>query len=89
MKDVKAIVNTYPCDGDMVQKPNIIFFNLAKRGRQTELRLGLLKIPVGLNESYRGEKFQMCASANMAIYALKMTKLEVSSNLEMLQPVSS
>ena len=46
-----------------------------------ELRLGLVRIPVALNETNESETFWMCPSAKMAIYAIAMTKLEVDSNL--------
>ena len=48
-----------------------------------------MQIPVALDETNGGEIFQMCASANMAIYVKEMTKLEVNGNLVILQPGSS
>ena len=56
---------------------------------RTELRLGLVQIPVALDESNRGEIFWMCASSNMSVYAIEMTKLEVNGKLVTLQPGSS
>ena len=47
---------------------------------QTELRLGLVLTPVVLGESNGGELFQMCASSNMAVYTIEMTKLEVNGD---------
>ena len=42
------------------------------------MRLGLVQIPVAL-ESNGSKIFWMCASANRAIYAIEMTKLEVNA----------
>ena len=56
---------------------------------QIQLRLGLVQISVALDESNRSEIFRMCASSNMAAYAIEMTKLEVNGNLVTLQPRSS
>ena len=53
---------------------------------QTELRLGLVQIPVALDESNEGEIFWMCASSNMAVYAIEMMKLKVNGKLVTLQP---
>ena len=36
-----------------------------------------MQILVVLDETNGGEIFQMCASANMATYAIEMTELEV------------
>ena len=44
-----------------------------------------MQIPVALDESNGGKIFWICASSNMAVYAIEMTKLEVSSKLVMLQ----
>ena len=93
MKEVKAVINAYPHDGDMAKKPNSILFQFGREisfdeGSQTELRLGLVQIQVALDESNGGEICQMCSSSNMAIYAIEMTKLEVNGNLVMLQPES-
>ena len=30
MKEVKAVVDVYPCDVDMAKKPNSIFFQLGR-----------------------------------------------------------
>ena len=30
MKEVKAVVDAYPCDGDMAKKPNSILFQLSR-----------------------------------------------------------
>ena len=49
------------------------------------MRLGLVQIPIALNENNRDEIFWMCASVHMTIYAIEMTKLEVSGNLVTLQ----
>ena len=54
-------------------------------GCKTELKLGLVQIPVALDESNGGEIFWMCPSANMVNYAIEMTKLELKGNLVMLQ----
>ena len=54
-------------------------------GSLTALRMGLVQIPVALNETNGGEIFWMCASANMAIYVIEMTKLELNGDLVMLQ----
>ena len=56
---------------------------------QTELRLGLVQIPVALDESNGTEIFWMCASSNMAGYAIEMTKLEIDGKLVTLHPGSS
>ena len=48
-----------------------------------------MQIPVALDESNGSEIFWMCASSNMAVYAIEMTKLEVNGKLVTLQPVSS
>ena len=56
---------------------------------QTELRLGLVQIPVALDESYESEIFQMCASSNMAVYSIEMMKPEANGKLVTLQPGSS
>ena len=50
------------------------------------MRLGLVQIPVALDQTNISEMFRMCASANMAIYAMKVTKLEVNDNLAAYQP---
>ena len=42
-----------------------------------------MQTPVELDESKGGEIFLMCASANMAIYAIDITKLEVNGNFVM------
>ena len=62
---------------------------MISEGSQTEFRLALVQTPVALNESNRGEISWMCASANMAVYAINMTKVEVNGNLVTLQPGSS
>ena len=56
---------------------------------QTDLRLGLVQFPAALDESNGGEIFWMCVSSNMAVYAIKMTKLEVNGKLVTLQPGST
>ena len=91
MKVVKAVVDVYPCHGDMAKKPNSILFKLDRRivigeNNRTDLRLNLVQIPVALDESNRGEIFWMCALSNMAVYAIKMMKLEVNGKLVTLQP---
>ena len=48
-----------------------------------------MHIPVALDESNGGELFGICASSNMAVYAIEMMKLEVNSKLVTLQPESS
>ena len=48
-----------------------------------------MQILVALDESNGGENFSMCASSNMAVYAIEISKLEVNGNLVMLQPGSS
>ena len=53
------------------------------------MKLSLVQIPVVLDESNGSEIFWMCASANMAVYAMEMTKLVVNCNLVTLQPGSS
>ena len=82
-------VDAYPHDGDM--KKNNILFPLDRKitvgeRRKTELRLGLVQIPVALDATFVGEIFWMCASANMAINVIEMTKLEINCNLIALQP---
>ena len=62
MKEVKAVANAYPCDGDMAKKPNSILFQLGREiaiGEKNRivLRLGLVHIPVALDESNGGEIF--------------------------------
>ena len=47
-------------------------------GEKTEMMLGLMKAQVVLDCINGGEIFWMCASANMAIYAIEITKLEVN-----------
>ena len=64
----------------MAEKSNIVLFQLDReiamdKGSQTELRLGMVQTPVALDESNEGEIFWMCASVNMAIYVIEMTKL--------------
>ena len=44
-----------------------------------------MKVSIALDESNGDEVFQMCASSNMSLYAIEMTKLEVNGNLVMLQ----
>ena len=56
---------------------------------QADLRLGLVQISVAFDESNRGEIFQMCASSNMTVYAIEMTRLEVNCKLVTLQSGSS
>ena len=56
---------------------------------RTELRLGLVQILVALDESNEGEIFWMCASSNMAVYTIEMTKLEANGKWVTLQPGSS
>ena len=63
--------------------------NSNKGKRITEFRLGLVLIPVTLDEPNRGTIFGMCACEKMAIYAIEMTKIEVIGNLTALQPGSS
>ena len=48
-----------------------------------------MQIPVALDETNGDEIFCVCASANMAIFAIEMTKLEINGDLVMLQPGSS
>ena len=48
-----------------------------------------MQIPVALDGSNGGEIFCMCASSNIAVYAIKMTNLEVNGKLVTLQPGSS
>ena len=48
-----------------------------------------MQIPVALDETNVGKIFWMCASANMAIYAIGMTKLEVNHNVVALHPGNS
>ena len=73
------------------KKPNSILFKLDRKivigeNNRTDLRLNLVQIPVALDESNRGEIFWMCALSNMAVYAIKMMKLEVNGKLVTLQP---
>ena len=56
---------------------------------QTELTLGLLQIPVGLDVSNGGGIFLMCSLSNMAYYAISITKLEVNDKLKVLHQGSS
>ena len=49
------------------------------------MRLGLVQIPVALDETNGDEIVWMCASANMAIYAIEITMLEVSGSFVTLQ----
>ena len=44
-----------------------------------------MHIPVALDESNGGEIFLMCASSNMAVYAIEITRLEVIGKLVTLQ----
>ena len=74
MKEVKAVIGAYPCDGDMAKKPNSILFQFSREkaiveGSQTELRLGLVQISVAPDESNGGDILRMCALSKMAIYA--------------------
>ena len=62
---------------------------MISKENQSELKLGLVQIPVALNESNGGNIFWMYASASMAIYATEMTKLEAKGKLVTLQPGSS
>ena len=83
MKEIKAVVDAYPCDGDMAKKPNSILFQLGGdiaigERRQTELTMVLMQISVALDETNASEMFWMCASSNMAVFAIEMTKLEVN-----------
>ena len=48
-----------------------------------------MQIPVALDERNGGEISWMCASANMAIYAIEIIKHELNGNLVTLQPVNS
>ena len=48
-----------------------------------------MQIPVVLNESNKGEIFWLCASFNMAVYAIVTSKLEINGTLLTLQPESS
>ena len=69
MKEVKAVVGAYSCDGGMAK----IRLGREKANGEKhwiELRLGLVQIPVALDESNGGEIFYMCASSNMAVYAM-------------------
>ena len=50
-----------------------------------ELRQGLVQVPVALDRTNGGELFSMGEFASMAIYAIKMPKLEVNDNLVALQ----
>ena len=45
------------------------------------MRLGLVQIPVAIDKINGGEILRTCISADMAIYAIKITKLEVNGNL--------
>ena len=47
-----------------------------------------MQILVALDESNGGEIFWMCASSNMAIYAIEMIKFEVNGKLVTLQTAS-
>ena len=78
----------------MAEKTNSIIFQLGRQivigeKSQTELRLGLVQMPVALDESKGGKIFWMCASSSMAIYVIGMTKLEDKGNLVTLQSGSS
>ena len=88
MRNVKAVVDAYPYDGDIAKNQTIFSFDLAEK-QQLEQRLGLLQIPVALDETNGGELFWMCALAHMAIYAIEMTKLEVNVTLVTTQTCSS
>ena len=48
-----------------------------------------MQVSVALDESNGGEIFWICASSNMAVYAIEMTKLLVNGKLVTLQPRSS
>ena len=89
MKEVKAMVDVYPCDGDMAKNLTAISFHWAEivigEKNQTDLRLDLVQIPVALDESNGDEIFWMHASSNMAGYAMEMMKLEVIGKLVTLQ----
>ena len=92
-KEIKAVIDAYPCDGATAKNQTVSSFHLAEivigEKSQIELRLGLVQIPFALDESNGGEIFQMCASSNMVNYAKEMTKLEVNGNLVTLQTGSS
>ena len=52
MKDITAVVDAYPHDEAMLEKPKKIFFQLDKEisiEEKGKLRLGLVKIPVALD----------------------------------------
>ena len=42
MKNVKAVVDAYPNDGDMAKKPNNVLFQLGR-----EIAIGLSKLETG------------------------------------------
>ena len=52
---------------------------------RTELWLGLVQLLAALDGTYGDKIFWMYASANIAIYAIEMTELEVHGNLITLQ----
>ena len=45
-----------------------------------------MEIPVALDEINGSEIYWICASMDMAIYAIEMTKLEVNCNLVAFEP---
>ena len=68
----------------------VYFFNWAERqqsgeGSGTELKLGMEQIPFASGEPNGGKIFWMCATFNIAIYAMEMIKLEVNGKLVELQ----
>ena len=76
------------------QKVNNIVFKWDREkaideGSRTVLTLDLVQIQVALDETNRGEISLMCVLANMAIYAIEMTKLEIKGNLGTLGQGSS
>ena len=56
---------------------------------QSWAEIGPSQIPVAFDKTNGDEVFRICALANMAIYAIEMTKLEVNGNLVALQPDDS
>ena len=65
MLSIKEVADAYPCDGDMAKNPHSILFQLVREiaiseRSRTELRVGLVKIAVALDESNGSKIFWMC-----------------------------
>ena len=93
MKDDKTVVDSHPCNGVMA-KTNKIQFHLGRElsvsvKARIKFRLGLVQISIKVDKTSEGEIFRICASVNIAIKKIEMTKLEINENVAALQPGSS